>query len=104
MALRDSDGKITIDEVAAEKDIKQLRISIENMEGAIAELDEILAESDEFSGDAGAQIKEVATALRSNIKKSIQSTEEAIAQIQNTVAKYQRIDAEVKNIFNAGIQ
>ena len=47
MAFRDSDGRITIDEIAADKDIKQLRSSIEDMQKGLAELQEILAEAED---------------------------------------------------------
>lgn len=102
MAFRDADGKITIDENVAEKDIKQLRLSIEHMETAIRELQEIVVQADEFSGNTGTQIKTAGIGLINEIKKSIQESELSIEQIKMTVNKYQRIDAEVKNIINNG--
>ena len=99
MAFRDSDGRITIDEIAADKDIKQLRSSIEDMQKGLAELQEILAEAEGFTGNTGTQIKESVTILISQINQSIQDTELAISQIQATVSKYQQIDANLKNVI-----
>ena len=47
MAFRDSDGRITIDEIAADKDIKQLRLSIAKMETAVNQLKEIQIQTEE---------------------------------------------------------
>ena len=104
MAFRDSDGKITIDEVAAEKDIKQLRLSIEKMENAITELTELQLQAEEFSGNTGNRIQETAIEMIKEVKESIQRTQESIDRIQATVAKYQQIDRDVKGIVNAGSQ
>ncbi len=100
MAFKDSDGRITIDEVAAEKDIKQLQASIEKMNAAIEGLNEIQIQTDDFSGNTGTRIREAAAELISELKQSIQATEESIGLIQATVAKYQRLDQEMKNTVN----
>lgn len=96
MAFRDSDGKITIDEVAAEKDIKQLRLSKENMEMALKELQEILLQAEEFSGNTGNQIKDASVIMINDVKKSIEEIETTIGHIQMTVNKYQQIDKDMK--------
>ena len=104
MEFRDSDGRITIDEAAAQKDIKQLRLSIEKMETALNELNEILVQAEEFSGNTGTQIREASVLMIQNIQKSIKNTEDAIDQIQKTVSKYQLLDQKVKGIVNAGLK
>ena len=101
MEFRDSDGRITIDEAAAQKDIKQLRLSIEKMETALNELNEILVQAEEFSGNTGTQIREASMILIKDIQNSIKSSEDAIDQIQKTVNKYQRLDQEIKGIVNS---
>ena len=104
MEFRDSDGRITIDEAAAQKDIKQLQLSIESMQKALNELNEILAQSEEFSGNTATQIREASVLMIQNIQKSIKNTEDAIDQIQKTVSKYQLLDQKVKGIVNAGLK
>lgn len=103
MSFRDSNGRITIDEVVASKDIEKLRISIDHMQSAINLLQEILIQVDGFSGNTGNCIREEASMLLSDIKKSISNTEETIGKIQETVEKYLRIDEEVKNIATNGV-
>ena len=81
MEFRDSDGRITIDEAAAQKDIKQLQLSIESMQKALNELNEILAQSEKFFGNTATQIREASILIIQEIQKSIQNTEEIIDQI-----------------------
>lgn len=104
MAFRDSDGRITIDEIAADKDIKQLRLSIAKMETAVNQLKEIQIQTEEFSGNTGIRIRESAAELIKEITQSIQTTEETIERIQMAVAKYQQIDKDLKNNMNTGIR
>lgn len=101
MAFRDSNGTITIDEVAAEKDIKQLRISRENMEMALKELQEILVQAEEFSGNTGMQIREASIALINDINKSIEGIDTTIEHIQMTINKYQQIDLDLKKMIES---
>ena len=103
MEFRDSDGRITIDEAAAQKDIKQLRLSIEKMETALNELNEILVQAEEFSGNTGTQIGEASMILIKDIQNSIKSSEDAIDQIQKAVSKYQMLDQKVKGIVNSSL-
>ena len=51
MAFRDENGKITIDEQAAQQDIKNLNRSKESLTTAIDHLKEIIALASEFSGN-----------------------------------------------------
>lgn len=101
MAFRDSNGTITIDEVAAEKDIKQLRLSKENMEMALKELQEILAQADEFSGNTGMRIRDASMAMINDINKSIEGIDTTIEHIQMTVNKYQQIDLDLKKMIES---
>ena len=96
MPYRDSNGRITIDEVAANNDIRKLRQSIEHMQAAIGNLQEILAQAESFSGNTADQIRETTNFLIRSIRQSISDSEAAISQIQSTVAKYRRIDEELK--------
>ena len=101
MAYRDSDGKITIDEIAAERDIKQLNLSKESMETALKELNEIVAQSEEFSGNSAMRIREASMVMIKDIQKSIEQTDYAISNIQLAVKKNQQIDQDVKGLVNA---
>ena len=69
---------------------------------ALKELQEIVIESDEFSGNTGIQIKEITEKMIVEIKKAIQDTDDTITNIQKAVNKYQQIDINVKAMINSG--
>lgn len=101
MPYRDENGKITIDEVAAAKDVKNLETAKEEYETAKGMLDQIKAYASEFSGNTGIVIMETADQLSSQIQLVIDATNESIQNINTTVQKYQEIDASLKTMIES---
>ena len=101
MAFKDANGRITIDEVAAQKDITSIRAAIQDLQTARDSLSELRYQAQSFSGKTAVSIEETSTLLISEYDKLITYLEETISTINTTVGKYQRIDEEVKNLINS---
>lgn len=104
MAFIDENGKITIDENAAERDIKNLRISKEHLSTALSVIKQIEVESAEFEGATGTALGNTAQQLQVEIKKLLAQTEETIYQIRYVIDKYQAIDASLKETIQGFYQ
>ena len=100
MAFKDENGKITIDEIAAQQDIRNLNKSKESLLTAIDHLKEIVAIAAEFSGNTGTAIGETALQLQKQIQATIDSIDTTSNNIDTTIKKYQAIDAALKDAIN----
>lgn len=100
MAFKDENGKITIDEIAAQQDIRNLNKSKESLLTAIEHLKEIVALAAEFSGNTGTAIGETALQLQKQIQATIDSVDTTSNNIDSTIKKYQAIDAALKDAIN----
>ena len=96
MAYRDQNGKITIDEKAAQKDIYQINMSIERLEKARKALNDLIQQSASMHGKMGSAIVEKGSGLLNDINTLIQNLYQEKKAIEQTVAKYRRIDQQVK--------
>lgn len=101
MALRDSSGKITIDEVAAAQDIRKIGSAIESLEASGKAVDNILRQADGEKGQTMVATIEKASELRRNINDMIRRLNETRSFIQRTVAHYQEVDRQVKAAIEA---
>lgn len=97
MTLHDRNGKITIDEAAAQRDIDHLRKSCELVKQAEETMKSIEAISADFSGDSGVAIHEAGYRLMKDYDKLAAELESIMNLISSTVEKYQKMDAELKS-------
>lgn len=100
MAFRDSNGKITIDEVAAQKDINYINAAIQDLQAARDSLNEIMHQAQSFSGRTAVSMTECSARLIKEYDSLISQLKNSTDLIQNTVEKYKKIDEEVKNLIN----
>lgn len=100
MAFRDSNGKITIDEVAAQKDINHINAAIQDLQAARDSLNEIMHQAQSFSGRTAVGMTECSARLIKEYDSLIRQLKGSADLIQNTVEKYKKIDEEVKNLIN----
>lgn len=100
MAFRDENGKITIDEVAAQSDIKSLAVIKEHLQAALNYISQIERESADLSGNTATVISETAQQLQAQIKSMMSEIESTSENIDGTVRKYQLIDHNLKNAIN----
>lgn len=97
MAFKDANGRITIDETAVQKDIANIRAAIRDLQAARDSLNEIMYQSQSFSGRTAVSLGESSLQLIKEYDKLILQLENTAATITDTVEKYRRIDEELKN-------
>lgn len=100
MAFKDANGRITIDEVAAQKDIANIRATIQYLQAARDSLNEIMYQSQSFSGRTAVGIEESSLQLIKEYDKMIHQLNDTVTNITNTVEKYRKIDEDLKNYIN----
>lgn len=100
MALYDENGKITIDENAAQGDIKKLSASVQALNDAINIVLQVESIAAGFEGKTATFINDASFSLEKKLRSLIADTENTINLINNTVKKYQQLDASLKNQIN----
>lgn len=102
MAFKDENGKITIDEIAAQNDIKSIEIAIERLEEARSSIVEIKYKSACFSGKTSVSITEASEQLIKKYDAVISQLKETKEKISSTVYKYQQIDSQMRDLIDGG--
>lgn len=96
MALRDSRGRITIDEVAANKDISRVLQARESLDDSRRTIESIISQASSEQGQMATAIVEKATELNNQIKDMIRRLDETSSFINRTVDHYREVDRMVK--------
>lgn len=97
MTLHDRNGKITIDETAAQRDIDNIRKACELVKQAEESMKNIELISADFSGESGVAIHEAGYRLVKDYDKLAAELESVMNLISSTVEKYKKLDAELKS-------
>lgn len=100
MAFRDANGRITIDEVAAQRDIANFRAAIDHLRTADTLLTQMIGIASEFSGETGKAIVEACSELQNQIRSLISYSEQTTVSIDKVIRKYEQIDRELKELIN----
>lgn len=100
MALYDENGKITIDEIAAQNDIKRINAAIHSLNNSKAAIQNLINQASGGQGQTTNAILEKATELKGQIDAMINRLNETSWFISKTVSHYQWVDQQVKNIIN----
>lgn len=96
MALKDSSGRITIDEVAAQQDIRKLEQAMDVLSESQKALESLLNQAGSEQGQTARAIEEKAAELKRQVvslKDNLNVTSQFIRQ---TVAHYQEVDRQLK--------
>lgn len=101
MAYRDMNGKVMIDEVAAQADIRQERQAEQILRRAANALQAVQNESNSFQGETAAAIGERAEQLRRQILNLISDLEDTQNYTQRVVRRYWLLDQKWKQIFES---
>jgi hypothetical protein len=101
MTYRDMDGKITIDEMEANKDIASMKTAISKLKDSKVALTQLANKANELEGKTATSINTKSLELIKVIDERITALESAIDYIQKVVAHYQRLDQEVKSIIQS---
>ena len=103
MAFKDQNGKITIDEVAAQNDIKRIAAAEEHLRVAENYLVQMENLASDFSGKTAESIIQACQTLRSKVALMITKSEYTSTKIKYVLCKYEAIDRELKNLMNSDI-
>lgn len=101
MAFRDQNGKITIDEIAADKDVKAVNAACELYAQAMVLTQRMTALSTELKGETGTAVTESSARLQDELERMKAFSEETAAYIKAVVARYEQIDRELKEHIEA---
>ena len=101
MAYRDMNGKVMIDEAAAQADIRQERQAEQILRRAANALKAVQNESNSFQGETAAAIGERAEQLRRQILNLISNLEDTQNYTQRVVRRYWLLDQKWKQIFES---
>ena len=101
MVYHDANGQITIDELAAQRDIGLLKESAELLNEAENILRDVQVLVSETESPVTAKLQDAGEYLRKNVTQLSAAMQQLSTGIQKTVSKYQEIDRELKNTISA---
>ena len=101
MAFYDENGKITIDEVAAQKDVNNLEQLNEILNGIMDTMGQIELMASEFDSETNKGIIEEGMSIKLSLKNLSTQTTLTSDFIKNVVRKYQAIDKNLREAFNS---
>lgn len=101
MVYHDANGRIMIDELAAQRDIGLLKESAELLNEAENILRDVQVLVSETESPVTAKLQDAGEYLRKNVTQLSAAMQQLSTGIQKTVSKYQEIDRELKNTISA---
>ena len=96
MAYKNQNGRITIDENAAQQDIKNFNRSINKINDAINTLEEMKSIATEFQGKTANTIIISCDSLIRDLRQLLNSNENNVNFIKSIITKYKNIDQQIK--------
>lgn len=104
MAYHDENGRITIDEQAANRDIRRLREAAGVLKDSRAGIRNMRQQSSDMKGLAAGAIQEKSLEMESKLSQMIDKLEETADYIQKVVRRYQKIDEDLKKLIQQTMQ
>ena len=92
MAYHDADGKITIDEAVANRDISHALQARQSLAEAEAKLKLMLSQTDAFEGETAQALNEKSAQLLARVQKMMAQIDEMVSYTRRVVAHYRAID------------
>ncbi len=99
MAYRDLNGRITIDEAAANADIRRMQTAINILEGSKKALSVVIAEAESMKGETTKAVESKAREMNEEIQSLINGLKETQGYISKVVKKYKALDAKYAAIL-----
>lgn len=104
MAYKDWNGNITIDEVAAEADIRKAAEAEVILREAESVLKALAIEAEEFQGDTARAIAEKTQELLMSIGRILANLENAQSYTRQVVVRYRKLDQEIKEALERSLR
>lgn len=99
MAYYDENGRITIDEIAAQHDINRASEAEEILKTVAVQLRRLVLQAEEYEGQTARALAEKAQEMLGRVQKLIDSLEETQTITRQTVSKYKELDARVSALL-----
>lgn len=99
MAFVDWNGNITIDEAAAEADIRKAEMAVSILRETESALKALAVEAGDFQGDTASAIGDKSQELLVKLQKLISNLESMQSYTRQVVARYRKLDQEIKELF-----
>lgn len=96
MALKDSSGRITIDEQAAQQDIVKIARAREELNQSLVAINSMIQQASGEQGQTAQAIVEKATELKNQIRDLDRRLDETSDFIKRTITHYQEVDRQLK--------
>ena len=103
MALKDSSGRITIDENAAQQDVQRIQQAISALKDSRKAIENIIIQASNEQGQTAVAIVEKATELKNQINNMIGRLNDTSSFISNTITHYQEVDRLVKEAIQTSM-
>lgn len=101
MAYKDANGRITIDEVAAQKDVRNILAAVEKLNESKNAIYQLILNASDMKGETVSAIAEKGTEIKADIEAMIKNLETTADFIIKTVNYYKKLDSEIKNAINS---
>ncbi len=101
MAYYDENGRIMIDEAAANRDISKLQAAQEILNRVIAAFQQLNSQAAEGQGETARALSDKSQEMIARISRTVQQMDDAKSTIRTTVAKYREIDRALREMINA---
>ena len=92
MAYHDADGKITIDEAVANRDISHALQAKQDLAQAEAKLKLMLDQTGSFEGETAQALNEKSAQLLARVQKMMAQIDDMVSYTRRVVAHYRAID------------
>lgn len=101
MAFHDQNGRITIDENAANIDIRRMKEAREKLQASLSAIENLRRDTGSMEGDAATAILEKSEEMRKKLQAMIDKIDAYTDFITRVVKRYQQIDADLKKTIEA---
>lgn len=100
MAFYDENGRITIDEAAAQADIRRIEAAISSLDNSKKAMDILIQQAASEQGQTSSAVIEKATEMKNQISAMISCLSETASFISRTVSYYRQTDQKIKEQIN----
>ena len=100
--LRDSNGKIVIDEAEAESEAKKIELAKSKLDEAMKLLDPSKIDSNRMRGETGDALQEIFKNFSKDFQQQSENCKTTAEFIRKVVTKYKRIDQEYSAKIKGG--
>lgn len=101
MAYQNSDGKIMIDEIAAQSDLNRLMRAADILRHVGQAFGVVISETGSFQGETAKAIMETAQSFQARAQQMVSALDESQAYIRRVVAYYREVDRKAREAISA---